>query len=248
MAANSNAAIPVSLLSSLDQKTCYLAVWIISHALANKDEYGSVSVSYNYLSSETSLTARELRTCLSKLVSDKVIDKVATKSPTKLATKLSLCDLDRYSAHPQSKRQSKRQSSDNATDTVEFEDCSQRATNTNDSKSLESRKQSFYQTMVPYVFNESTGQGYHPEMLRAFYDYWSEPNKSGTKMRFELEKTWSLEGRLRTWASRDKNFNNYNNGTDTLNTKAQRQFEAMCADTARGIARRSKIDLPDDLI
>ena len=43
-------------------------------------------------------------------------------------------------------------------------------------------------------------------MLRKFFDYWSEMNKSGTKMRFELERTWEVSKRLATWASRDNNF------------------------------------------
>ena len=41
-------------------------------------------------------------------------------------------------------------------------------------------------------------------MIRAFFDYWSELNKSCTKMRFELEKTWELPKRLATWASRER--------------------------------------------
>lgn len=61
-----------------------------------------------------------------------------------------------------------------------------------------SRKESFYQSLVPYV-----GQ-YPKEMIRAFFDYWSELNKSETKMRYELEKTWELPRRLVTWASREK--------------------------------------------
>lgn len=61
-----------------------------------------------------------------------------------------------------------------------------------------SRKESFYQSLVPYV-----GQ-YPKEMIRAFFDYWSELNKSETKMRYELEKTWELPKRLATWASREK--------------------------------------------
>ena len=61
-----------------------------------------------------------------------------------------------------------------------------------------SRKESFYQSLVPYV-----GQ-YPKEMIRAFFDYWSELNKSETKMRYELEKTWELPRRLATWASREK--------------------------------------------
>ena len=41
-------------------------------------------------------------------------------------------------------------------------------------------------------------------MVRAFFDYWSELNKSETKMRYELEKTWELPKRLVTWANREK--------------------------------------------
>ena len=61
-----------------------------------------------------------------------------------------------------------------------------------------SRKESFYQSLVPYVSQ------YPKEMIRAFFDYWSELNKSETKMRYELEKTWELPRRLATWASREK--------------------------------------------
>ena len=40
---------------------------------------------------------------------------------------------------------------------------------------------------------------YDAELLEDFEEYWTEPNKSGTKMKFELEKTWSLGRRLKTW-------------------------------------------------
>ncbi len=39
-----------------------------------------------------------------------------------------------------------------------------------------------------------------PGMKQEFYDYWSEPNKSNTKMRYEQEKTWDLGRRLNRWA------------------------------------------------
>lgn len=61
-----------------------------------------------------------------------------------------------------------------------------------------SRKESFYQLLVPFV-----GQ-YPKEMIRAFFDYWSELNKSGTRMRYELEKTWELPRRLAAWANRER--------------------------------------------
>jgi uncharacterized membrane protein YgaE (UPF0421/DUF939 family) len=44
------------------------------------------------------------------------------------------------------------------------------------------------------------------EMVRAFFDYWREPNKSNTKMRWELEKTWDLNLRLKKWQNNQKVF------------------------------------------
>ena len=65
-------------------------------------------------------------------------------------------------------------------------------------ENLEKRNKSFYESLVPFV------EVYGKELIRAFFDYWTEPNKSKTKMRFELEKTWDVKRRLNTWASRDK--------------------------------------------
>lgn len=62
------------------------------------------------------------------------------------------------------------------------------------------RRNSFYDSLIPFI------NQYSKEMIRAFFDYWSELNKSETKMRYELEKTWELPRRLVTWANREKNF------------------------------------------
>lgn len=59
------------------------------------------------------------------------------------------------------------------------------------------RKDDFYKTLIPYV------DRYGKEMTRAFFDYWSEPNRSGSKMKFELQRTWDLALRLGTWANRE---------------------------------------------
>lgn len=63
---------------------------------------------------------------------------------------------------------------------------------------IEKRKSDFYNSLIPYLGK------YPKEMIRAFFDYWSEMNKSRTQMRFEKEKTWETSKRLVTWASRDK--------------------------------------------
>lgn len=45
---------------------------------------------------------------------------------------------------------------------------------------------------------------YDHNMLKAFFNYWSEPTKDKTKMRFEQEKTWDVKRRLITWYNRSK--------------------------------------------
>ena len=73
-------------------------------------------------------------------------------------------------------------------------------------KSIEARAADFKRELQPYAFTES--------MKQEFYDYWSEPNKSNTKMRFEQEKTWDLGRRLARWAANNKERHNLKK-TDT---------------------------------
>ena len=48
-------------------------------------------------------------------------------------------------------------------------------------------------------------KNYPTETLNEFIEYWTEPNKGGSRMRYELEKTWDLKRRLSRWSS--SNFN-----------------------------------------
>ena len=45
---------------------------------------------------------------------------------------------------------------------------------------------------------------YDKNILDSFTDYWTEPNKSNTKMKFELQQTWSTNLRLKNWAKNQK--------------------------------------------
>ena len=57
---------------------------------------------------------------------------------------------------------------------------------------------------------------YSLEMLEAFVDYWSEPNKSKTKLRYELQKTFDIARRLKTWSKNENKFGTKkNNVMDT---------------------------------
>jgi len=53
-----------------------------------------------------------------------------------------------------------------------------------------------------YIF---TNDPYPLTMLQKFCDYWTEKNKSHTKMLWELKPTFEISKRLVTWASRDNN-------------------------------------------
>jgi hypothetical protein len=75
----------------------------------------------------------------------------------------------------------------------------------NNDKKIEARAKEFYKSIAEYK------DKYTKDTLRDFYDYWTEPNKSKTKMRFELQNTWDLNLRLQRWARKDGTFTS--NGT-----------------------------------
>jgi hypothetical protein len=63
---------------------------------------------------------------------------------------------------------------------------------------IKEKKLDFYENCKPYLAK------YPKEMLRAFYNYWTELNKSGAKMRYELQPVFEIGKRLATWAGKDK--------------------------------------------
>lgn len=69
-------------------------------------------------------------------------------------------------------------------------------------KTLEVRQNEFAETLKPFVSK------YGREMIVAFFRYWSEPNHTKKKMRYELQKTWDTERRLITWSNNNKKFTN----------------------------------------
>lgn len=63
---------------------------------------------------------------------------------------------------------------------------------------IEFRQEKFYDSLVPFLGK------YDKAIVRAFYDYWSEPNRSKQKMRCELQPTWDTARRLAKWDAKDK--------------------------------------------
>ena len=61
---------------------------------------------------------------------------------------------------------------------------------------ISNRRNDFVFEVLTFDYDES--------ILNGFIDYWTEPNKSNTKMKWELNKTWKTELRLKTWAANQK--------------------------------------------
>lgn len=81
-------------------------------------------------------------------------------------------------------------------------------------EAIKDREQKFYEKLVPFF------EKYGRALVESFFRYWTEPNKSGTRMRFEMEKTWDVERRLRTW---NDNQNKYRNGKTQYNSSSEQR-------------------------
>lgn len=67
-------------------------------------------------------------------------------------------------------------------------------------KEIKVKENKFKEQFQPFL------KKYPKEMLNEFFRYWSEPNKSKTKLRWEMETTWDIGRRLSRWASNDSKF------------------------------------------
>lgn len=91
-------------------------------------------------------------------------------------------------------------------------------------KDIEVQKSNLYSDLVPFV------SIYGQTMVREFYDYWTEPNKSNTKVRWMLERTWDTKRRLSTWAKNESKYarNNQNHRSESERAEgAKRVFAKL---------------------
>jgi hypothetical protein len=66
---------------------------------------------------------------------------------------------------------------------------------------LKDRKQAFASSLTSFV------DLYGKEMIRNFYDYWSEHGERDRKMRFEKQTSFNIELRLKRWNSKQQEVN-----------------------------------------
>lgn len=69
-------------------------------------------------------------------------------------------------------------------------------------ETVDDRKLKFAESLQPFLIE------YGKELLNEFYLYWTEETQNkNPKLKFELQRTWSLQRRLITWKKQDIKFN-----------------------------------------
>ena len=88
------------------------------------------------------------------------------------------------------------------------------------SQTMEARREKFYASLIAYT------DQYGKQMVRDFFNYWTEPNRSLTKMRFEMQPTWSTQHRLATWCRKEQNMNQTHAVNNRYPTAEERAADA----------------------
>lgn len=167
---------------------------------------GQFLTSLGKLSTTIGAGKQVVRTCLSKLVKMQLIE-VSTE---RLYSIITICNYDSYFAADVDKPKNEPKE-----EVDKPKEDAPKKTKEEIAIATEKRKEKFYQELVPYVAT------YGKDMIRKFYDYWSETNKSKTRMRCETEKTWDLNLRLQNWARRNKDFGTKQSGTALHNSESK---------------------------
>lgn len=189
---------------------------------------GALVVSIDSLSASLGLSSQQIRTALKKLESTGEINKQITNK----FTIITICKWECYQAETNTEQQTNnkqitdKQQTNNKQITTEEEYKNVRKKEYKDSYINESgeinsptppKKKTIDERIADFTEDIRKYENLYPrEMLNEFWSYWTERNKSRTKFRAELQKTWDTGRRLATWAKKDDNFNKNinNNGTN----------------------------------
>ena len=155
-----------------------------------KIKRGELVTSLDTLGSTFNWSRSKVRHFLKLLKKDTMI---RTHSNTNY-THLSICNYDTY--------QDKGHSEDTTQGTAKAQP-RQQLKNVKNEKNVKNRYKKFEEEVLVYK------KTYPTPMIANFISYWTELNKSKTRMRFELEKTWETSKRLTTWSNNSKQSNEY---------------------------------------
>lgn len=208
---------------------------------------GQLVTSVATISEETKLSTQQVRTSLNRLKSTNEI----TSKTTNRFTLVTVCKYESCQLYDEEEQQTKQQAlqqtnnkqitnkqqqlknnkniRNNKKESIltnvrideKATDAPVVATTTTDD--MELRKEKFYQSLVPYVAK------YGKDMVRAFYDYWTEKTYGGRKMRFEKQQAFEISKRLATWQKHDLSYANRDNTRfgQSGSTRAERDAEFL---------------------
>ncbi len=208
---------------------------------------GQLVTSVATISEETKLSTQQVRTSLNRLKSTNEI----TSKTTNRFTLITVCKYESYQLYEEAEQQTKQQALQQ-TNNKQITNKQQQLKNnknirnnkkesiltnvridekatdapvvaTTQTDDMELRKEKFYQSLVPYVAK------YGKDMVRAFYDYWTEKTYGGRKMRFEKQQAFEISKRLATWQKHDLSYANRDNTRigQSGSTRAERDAEFL---------------------
>lgn len=175
-------------------------VWLV--LLMQGAGAGGVRMSLRTIASTAGLSLQNVRTAMAKLTSSG--DIVVTHEPTHDSThEISYIRLrETISSTTEAKV-------NQHTDQHTTQHKAKGVTKVEKEEKMKARMKEFYDSLVPHVAT------YGRTMVREFFDYWTEPNKSRSAMRFEGEKTWDLVRRLDYWQRRSSGYGKGKNSATT---------------------------------
>jgi len=143
-----------------------------------------------------------------------------------VTTQLTVCNYDSYQSEKTiSETQTKRKRNADETQTTPIEErkkerkkeqlntiLSDSIIDKNQEKKIDLEKRTLEFKEIVKSFSHE----YDIELLKSFFYYWSEPTQDNKfKMKYEIQKTWSIKGRLRTWKNNNYGNNNQNKTNET---------------------------------
>ncbi len=156
---------------------------------------GEIVTSLSRLSFETGLSVQSIRTSLNRLIST---GELTSKSHSKYRV-ITINNFEKYQEVTSNITSSQQAANKQLTTTKEYK--KEKNIRIDSLDAIASRKHIFLEELNQFSFK------YPKDMISKFSDYWTEMNRTKTKMKFELEKTFEISKRLNTWASREKPIN-----------------------------------------
>ena len=119
---------------------------------------------------------------------------IVFKSETQ-TTRITVCNYDSYqSLENESETQMKRKRNANETAVKPIQEYKEE---------IKKRKEEFKNSLRPFI-----SISYDKILMTEFFEYWSEHGDNDKKMRFEKEKSFSVDRRLKTWKIKSVEFKN----------------------------------------